>query len=76
MSTMCDFCGHYPCHPACPNAKPDRKLVCEYCNEPIHEGDRYFTSPFDGTILCENCVEDWMKELDFEEYDYLNDNQD
>lgn len=73
---MCDFCGHYPCHPACPNAKPDRKLVCEYCNEPIHEGDRYFTSPFDGTILCENCVEDWMKELDFEEYDYLNDNQD
>ena len=74
MSTMCDFCGHYPCHPACPNAKPDRKLICEYCNEPIHEGDRYFTSPFDGTILCENCVEDWMKELDFEEYDY--DNQD
>ena len=76
MFTMCDFCGHYPCHPSCPNADPDRHIVCENCNDEIREGDRYFTNPLDGTILCENCVEEGMKELDWEEFDYWNNNKD
>lgn len=69
---MCDLCRQYPCHPSCPNADPDRSIRCENCGERIYEGDRYFNSPLDGTILCENCVDDAMKELDFEEYDYWN----
>lgn len=69
---MCELCRQNPCHPACPNAEPDRHIICENCGEWIREGDRYFNSPLDGTILCESCVDDATKELDFEEYDYWN----
>lgn len=67
---MCELCRHTPCHPACPNAEPDSHIICENCGEWIREGDRYFLSPLDGTVLCESCVDDAMREMDFEDFDY------
>ena len=54
---MCSICGHYPCHPQCPNA-PDPEAVyeCASCKEPIRGGDDYFG--FDGDYYHEDCFLD------------------
>ena len=33
---------------------------CEECGGDIYEGDYYFD--FDGDVICENCVRDYVKE--------------
>lgn len=33
---------------------------CEYCHEPIHEGEDYYD--IDGTLLHDDCDLDWLRQ--------------
>ena len=55
---MCMICGQTPCHPRCPNADDSDKAVhtCNYCKEPIYEGDEYAENEIDGDKYHIDCL--------------------
>lgn len=53
---MCCECHMIPCHPRCPNAKP-QPLVCDKCGKTIPDGAEVFESRF-GDVVCRSCLED------------------
>lgn len=64
---MCSVCLKSPCDNRCPNApEPPAVFACEYCDEPIVEGDRYVE--LDGEHYHEECFSDCAEELLFDEY--------
>lgn len=53
---MCAVCRKNPCDSRCPNAEEPRSIyTCEWCKEPIYEGDKYMDTP-EGPI-CKDCIE-------------------
>ena len=56
---MCEICGQYFHHPACPLApeppKPPVFAHCDLCDEPIYDGDEYYE--LDDHKYCEACVQ-------------------
>lgn len=43
---MCAVCRKNPCDSRCPNAEePKSVYTCEWCEEPIYEGDKYMDTP-------------------------------
>ena len=39
---MCAVCRKNPCDSRCPNAEEPKSIyTCEWCEEPIYEGDKY-----------------------------------
>lgn len=43
---MCAVCRKNPCDSRCPNAEePSPVYTCEWCKEPIYEGDEYMDTP-------------------------------
>lgn len=42
---MCAVCRKNPCDSRCPNAEEPKSIyTCEWCEEPIYEGDKYMDS--------------------------------
>ena len=55
---MCAVCRKNPCDSRCPNAEEPKSIyTCEWCKEPIYEGDKYMNTP-EGPV-CKDCIEDW-----------------
>ena len=53
---MCAVCRKNPCDSRCPNAEEPRSIyTCEWCKEPIYEGDKYMDTP-EGPV-CKDCIE-------------------
>ena len=59
---MCEICKMSPCASGCPN-EPEPPICgqCEWCGEPIYEGDTYYD--VQHSIYCEQCVDDDCKEI-------------
>lgn len=58
---MCNVCLSYTCRPGCPNETPNIKRSigrCEYCGNPIMEGDGY-ADLYKG-LFCSECLQDIM----------------
>jgi len=53
---MCFICRMIPCHPRCPNATDEGVYKCEWCGNPICDGDQYLET-VKGKI-CSWCIED------------------
>ena len=53
---MCAVCRKNPCDSRCPNAEEPKSIyTCEWCEEPIYEGDKYMDTP-EGPV-CKDCIE-------------------
>lgn len=53
---MCAVCRKNPCDSRCPNAEePSPVYTCEWCKEPIYEGDEYMDTP-EGPV-CKDYIE-------------------
>lgn len=53
---MCAVCMKTPCDSRCPNAEDQKPVyTCEWCKEPIYEGDEYMDTP-EGPV-CKDCIE-------------------
>lgn len=53
---MCAVCRKNPCDSRCPNAEEPKSIcTCEWCKEPIYEGDKYMDTP-EGPV-CKDCIE-------------------
>ena len=51
---MCAVCRKNPCDSRCPNAEEPKSIyTCEWCKEPIYEGDKYMDTP-EGQVC--NCL--------------------
>lgn len=53
---MCDICMKSPHDPRCPNATVDASYICEFCQEPIADGDVCYE--LDGDHWHEECFND------------------
>lgn len=53
---MCDICMKSPHDPRCPNATAHASYVCEFCKEPIIDGDVCYE--LDGDRWHEECFND------------------
>lgn len=52
---MCAICHFDQCPGACPNADPEEDrdvILCALCNQPLEEGDEYFTLQKKPIHLC------------------------
>lgn len=57
---MCAVCRKNPCDSRCPNAEEPKSIyTCEWCEEPIYEGDKYMDTP-EGPV-CKDCIEGMPK---------------
>lgn len=53
---MCAVCRKNPCDSRCPNAEEPKSIyTCEWCEEPIYEGDKYMDTP-EGPV-CKDYIE-------------------
>lgn len=52
---MCKECHRTVCPASCPNYEPKQVYTCDYCENPIYEGDTYYHLP-DDTCVCEDCI--------------------
>lgn len=63
MAYRCVYNENLECD-GCMKCKPEPKLLCECCEEPI--ADYYYD--IGGEILCKDCMEDmYRKEIDYED---------
>lgn len=51
---MCDVCQRTNCSNRCPNTEGSRIEKCNYCDEPIEQGDKYVD--IDGRKIHFECI--------------------
>lgn len=65
---MCRECNQNPCHPKCPNAKPEEPVyTCWECDSDIYEDDMVTSIPQpDDSVnyYCEDCIASWTREAE------------
>lgn len=61
-SQIAEICRSNPCRSQCPNAEPQQVYTCDFCENPIYEGDTYYKLP-DDSAVCEDCLTKCIAEV-------------